>query len=119
MLKRGGVAVGVVVMTVLAMAALLTAAARVPEAENEEKVAVKDLPRNVLAVVKAVCPGGKILSAEKETDRKTGQVEYDVKVRQEGGKVVEVEVVLDKAGNVRKVQVGEDDDDKEDAEDDD
>ena len=93
-----------------------TLAAVAVQEEGDDTVAVKDLPANVVAVVGAVCPGGKIVSAEKEVERKGGKVtiEYEVKVAQPDGKIVEVEVELDKAGKVRKVQVGDDDDDGED-----
>ena len=114
MSRRNWVVMGVVVLAAAAIAAPVLAAVWVAE-DNDEKVPLKDLPKNVVAVVKAVCPGGQLLSAEKEPDRKTGGIEYDVKVKQADGKVVEVEVVVDKSGNVRKVQVGEDDDDDKDA----
>ena len=101
---------------VAVIVAVTLAATSAPAEENDEKVPVKDLPKNVVAIVKVVCPEGTILSAEKEVQEKDGRVtvEYDVKVRQADGKVVAVEVVLDKGGNIRKVQVGEDDDDEED-----
>jgi len=113
MLKRSGIVVGLAVMACVVLSGTWASAE-----DNEEKVPVKNLPKQIVAIVKAVCPGGILLSAERETDRRTGGVEYEVKVKQTDGKIVEVEVVLDKAGKIRKVQVGEDDDDDDDDDDD-
>ena len=101
---------------VVAIALATVAATGALAEEREEKIPVKKLPRNVVAVVKVVCPGGTILSAVREIETERGKtvIEYELKVKQPGGKIVEVEVELDKAGNIRKVEVGDDDDDDDD-----
>ena len=106
-------------LAAIAVVALAVTAALAEE--NEQRVPVKDLPKKVVALVKLVCPGGTILSAVKEVERegRRVEIEYEMKVRQQDGSIVEVEVELDQAGNVRKVQVAEDDDDDDDDEEDD
>ena len=105
-------------VTAIAAALAVTAALA---GETEQKIPVSNLPKNVVAIVKVICPGGTMLSAEKEVETEGGKVriEYEVTVRQQNGKVVEIEIVLDRAGNIRKVQVEDDDDDDEDDDDDD
>jgi len=109
--RRSGLAIVLVTVTCVTLCAAWASAE-----DNEEKVPLKALPKNVVAVVKAVCPGGKMLSAEREVEREHGKTitEYEVKVKRVDGKIVEVEVELDAKGNIRKVQVGEDDDDDDD-----
>jgi len=90
---------------------------------KEEKIAVKDLPKAIVAVVNAMFPDGQIIEAEKETEAKGGKtvVEIDVTVKPKEGKAVEVEFTLDEKGQIRSVKVedGDDDEDADDDEDDD
>jgi hypothetical protein len=110
----------ILVLTAFAVVMLFAASWTWAE-EREEKVPIKDLPKKVVAAVKALVPEGTMLSAEKEAVKgKPGiVVEYDVTVRTKEGKVVEVEVFLDKDGNVKKSRIEEEDDDEGDDDDDD
>ncbi|WP_435021146.1 PepSY domain-containing protein [Tundrisphaera sp. TA3] len=67
----------------------LLAAAGVARGDDEEKVALEDLPKAVLSAVKEKFPEGKPTSAEKETE--DGKTKYEVVV-EDGGKTVEVSV---------------------------
>jgi len=89
--------------------------------DKEEKIAVKDLPKAVVAVVNAMFPDGQIVEAEKETETKDGKtvVEIEVKVKPKEGKAVEVEFTMDEKGQIKNVKVGDDDDDEDDDKDDD
>jgi len=101
----------------LGMAALALVAPGLALAEGkEEKIAVKDLPKAVVAVVNAMFPDGQIVEAEKETETKDGKtvVEIEVKVKPKEGKAVEVEFTMDEKGQIKNVKVGDDDEDDED-----
>ena len=98
----------------LGMAALAFVASGVALADGkEEKIAVKDLPKNIVAVVNAMFPDGQIVEAEKETETKDGKtvVEINVTVKPKEGKEVEVEFTLDEKGQIKKIKVGDDDED--------
>ena len=99
----------------MAIATLLAPAlARAAEAK-EEKVAVKDLPKVVVAVVNAMFPDGQIVEAVKDTETEDGKtmVEFDVTVKPKEGDAVEVEFTMDDKGQIKSIKV-EDDDDGED-----
>ena len=80
----------------------------------DEKVPVKNLPRAVLAAVKALYPNGTITEAEKDTE--DGKVVYEIEVTS-GSKEIDVELSAD--GKVLKIEGAEGDEDGEEDEDDD
>ena len=59
-------------MAALALAAFAQA--------KEEKIAVKDLPKAVVAVVNAMFPDGQIVEAEKETETRGGKTVVEIEV---------------------------------------
>jgi len=88
---------------------------------KEEKIAVKDLPKTIVAVVNAMFPDGQIVEAEKEIETRGGKtvVEIEVTVKPKEGKAVEVEFTLDEKGQIKSIKVEEEDDDEDDDKDDD
>src|SRR5688572_4562103 len=74
--------------------------------EDEEEVAVKDLPAKVVDAIEAKFPGAKITEAEKETE--DGDTVYEVEINF-GDEELEVEVSED--GKILEVEEEEDDDD--------
>lgn len=85
-----------------------------PASAADEDIAVKDLPKAVVAAVKALYPNGTIEKAEKETE--DGQVVYAVEVVS-GGKGCEIDLTAD--GKVLKIEGDAEDEDADDAEDED
>lgn len=79
--------------------------------DDDQAVAVKDLPAAVVKTAMRVFPTGKITEAETETEK--GQTMFEVEVTV-GDKEYEVEITSD--GTLIKVQL-EDDDDEHDADD--
>ena len=103
---------GMLAVAVLAMCVPCTAIA---DDDDEEAVAIKDLPKAVVeAVMKALkaCPGCTLVSAEKETE--DDGIEYEIKVKLKCGKVVEVEVEVAKDGTIKKVEIEDDKDEEND-----
>ena len=91
----------------LAMAAVVLLVAGAAWAdEDEEEVAVKDLPAKVVDAIEAKFPGAKITEAEKETE--DGDTVYEVEINF-GDEELEVEVSED--GKILEVEEEEDDDD--------
>ena len=80
----------------------------------EEEVPVKDLPKAVVAAVKALYPNGTITEAEKDTE--DGKVVYEIEVTS-AGKEIDIELTAD--GKVLKIECDEGDEDGEEDEDDD
>ena len=98
--------------TLVVFAALAVVAPGTALADGkEEDVAVKDLPKVIVATVNALFPEGTIVEAEKETETEDGKtvVEYEVKVKTKEGKVVEVEFEMTADGKIKKIEI----DDKE------
>ena len=103
-------------MLAVAVLAMCVPCAAIADDDNEEAVAIKDLPKAVVDAVMKACPGCTLVSAEKETE--DDGIEYEIKVKLKCGKVVEVEVEVAKDGTIKKVEI-EDDDDNHDDDDDD
>ncbi len=79
----------------------------------DEKVPVKDLPKAVVAAVKALYPNGTITEAEKDTE--DGKVVYEIEVTS-GGKEIDIELTAD--GKVLKIESDAGDEEGEEDEDD-
>jgi hypothetical protein len=73
--------------------------------DDEENVAIKDLPEAVVAAVLAKFPDAKLVEAEKETEN--GEIVYEVEI-EDGDDEIEVEVTSD--GEILEVEVEDDDD---------
>lgn len=73
--------------------------------DDEEEIAINDLPQKVADAVKKAFPDGKIIEAERETEN--GKLVYEVEV-ETGDKVIEVELSED-----GKILSQEEDDDED------
>jgi len=90
----------------------LNAAEKEKKHDDDEKIAIKDLPKAVSDAVAKAVPEGTLVEAEKEI--KKGKTIYEVKTKK-GDKVFEVK--LDDAGAVlsnKEDKEGDDDDDDDD-----
>lgn len=97
-----------VVLSLLSGAAIF-GSAMVFADEDEEEVAVADLPAAVVEAVIARFPDGKIVEAEMETE--DGKTVYEVEVKDDG---IEYEVEVSAEGEILEVESEEDDDDEDD-----
>jgi uncharacterized membrane protein YkoI len=80
-------------IALFALALLTPVAVRAEEKEAEgQKIAVKDIPKNIVDAVTAALPGGTITDAETET--KDGKTSYELDVTKDG-KTYEVKVDAD------------------------
>jgi len=79
----------------------------------EEEIPVKNLPKAVVAAVKALYPNGTITEAEKDTE--DGKVVYEIEVTS-GGKEIDIELTAD--GKVLKIESDDGDEEGEEDEDD-
>ena len=109
-----------IVLGLMAFALLAMVVPAIANADEGKAIPIKDLPKAVLKAIEAVCPGGEIISAEKEVEEEDGKttIEYEVKVKLASGKVVEVEIEMAKDGTIRKIEIEDADDDDDDDDDD-
>ena len=114
-MRRG---LAALVAAALGVALLSTARPAVAEEEeDEEEVAIADLPEAVVDAIQERFPEGTMEEAERETE--DGQVVYEVEVEDADGTEYEVEVTEDgKILEVERDSEDADDDDDDDADDD-
>ncbi len=104
----------VVASVVLGAAFLCGHGSALAEDEDEEEIAVEDLPEAVVNAVRKRFPNATIEEAERETEH--GQVIYDVEVEDSDGAEYELEVTAD--GRILEIERDDDDDDEDDEDDD-
>jgi uncharacterized membrane protein YkoI len=68
-------------------------------ADDEEKVALKDVPQAVLGAVKSKFPAGELTAAEKET--KEGNTTYEITLKNKGKNI---DVALTSEGKIKQIE---------------